>query len=210
MSALSHRQAWDIIADAWRDVHGRSPTYKEALYALAIAYLETGYGRVGQFGALADRGQYNWGALERGRNADGSCPPGTAPGSDVGSVCFYVYPSDRAAAAAFLRTLTTRHWPVIAAMRGSPEDVARAMRVPPPYYAGYADTEEGKVADYAGAIRARVAEIARQVPSTVPGGSWLPTLVVLGGLAAIGYGYVKTYGAPSWAPDFIQRIGARA
>lgn len=182
MAALSHLEAWQIVADAWRDEHGRSPSYKEALYTQAIALLETGYGRAGQFRAFSDRGLHNWGALERHRNADGSCPEGTAPGTDLGQVCFFVYPSDREAARAFIRTLTKKHWPTIAAMRGSPEDVARAMRVPPAYYGGYGGTEEDRVAAYAGAIRGSAAQIAQQVPSTVPGAAGL---LVAGALAAL-------------------------
>ncbi len=192
MAALSHLQAWSIVADAWRDEHGRSPTYNEALFTQAIASLETGYGRAGQFRALSDRGHYNWGALERSRNADGSCPPGTAPGTDVGQVCFFVYPSDREAARAFIRTLTKKHWPTIAAMRGSAEDVARAMRVPPAYYQGYAGTEADRVAAYAGAIRGRAAEISQQVPNSVAGTSGTGLVVVA--LAALAGAYFWTRG----------------
>lgn len=182
MAALSHLEAWQIVADAWRDEHGRSPTYNEALYTQAVALLETGYGRAGQFRALADRGLHNWGALERSRNADGSCPEGTVSGTDLGNVCFFVYPTDRAAARALIRTLTKKHWPTIEAMRGTPEDVARAMRVPPAYYAGYGGTEADRVASYAGAIRGSAAQIAQQVPSTVPGSGGL---LVAGALAAL-------------------------
>jgi hypothetical protein len=183
MAALSHLEAWQIVADAWRDEHGRSPTYKEALYTQAVALLETGYGRAGQFRALADRGLHNWGALERSRNADGSCPEGTAPGTDLGKVCFFVYPTDRAAARAFIRTLTKRHWPTIEAMRGTPEDVARAMRVPPAYYGGTSGTEADRVAAYAAAIRGGASQIASQVPSTVPGSTG--GLLVGGALAVL-------------------------
>lgn len=167
MAALSHGEAREILQTAWRLNHGRYPTETELLYTQAVALLETGYGRAGQFGALAARGQYNWGALERRRLADGTCPEGTAPGSDVGQVCFYVFDSDLHAATAFVRNLTKRHWPTVQAMQGSPEDVARAMRVSPAYYSGYPGTEESKVNFYATAIRNAIRRIGATPPSAV-------------------------------------------
>ena len=169
MAALSHAQVREIVRDAWRLVHGREPTENELLYSQAIALLETGYGRTGQFAAMAARGQFNWGALERRRLSDGSCPAGTAAGSDVGPVCFYVYESDTLAAAAFLRTLTKRHWPVVQAMQGSPEDVARAMRVPPAYYSGLSGSEQDRINAYASAIRNSIRRIGANAPT--PGGA---------------------------------------
>lgn len=182
---LSHLEAWQIVADAWRDEHGRSPTYNEALFTQAIALLETGYGRAGQFRALADRGQYNWGAMQRRPNADDSCPPGTAAGTDLRSVCFFVYPTDREAARAFIRTLTKKHWPTVAAMRGTADDLARAMRVPPAYYHGYSGTEEDRVAAYAGAIRGSAAAIAQHVPSSVPGAAGGIVVAALAALVGV-------------------------
>ena len=171
MAALSHSQARTIVRDAWRLVHDREPTDNELLYTQAIALLETGYGRIGQFAAMADRGQFNWGALERRRLPDGSCPRGTAPGTDVGQVCFYVYESDTLAAAAFIRTLTKRHWPVIQAMQGSAEDVARAMRVPPAYYSGLSGNEQDRINAYANAISNSIRRIGANVPTPNGGGT---------------------------------------
>ena len=192
MASLSHTQAARIIGDAWRRVHGRAPTLAERVYTQAIAYLETGYGRAAQFGPLADRGYYNWGALQTRAPVGGECPTGTVPGSDQGSVCFYVYRSDDAAAEAFIRTLTTRHWPVVAAMRGSPEDVARAMRVPPVYYVGTTGSNEDRIARYASAIRGAIGRIGERVPSGGAVASVLPWLLV----AAAGYGAYRYLGPP--------------
>ena len=172
MAAVSHAQAREIVRTAWRLNHEREPTEGELLYAQAIALLETGYGRIGQFGAMAARGQYNWGALEGRRRPDGSCPEGMVPGSDQGAVCFYAFDSDLHAATAFIRTLTKRHWPVVQAMQGSPEDVARAMRVPPAYYAGRSGTENDRVNAYAQGIRNKIREIGANVP-TPDGGAGL-------------------------------------
>ena len=151
---MTHAEAKEIVRRAWRRVHGREPSERELVYAQAIASLETGYGRTGQFAAMAARGKYNWGAMQRVPNADGSCPPGTEPGLDASRPrCFLVFDSDEEAAAAFLRLLTKRHWPVVSAMRGTPEDVATAMRVRPAYYEGLGGSEQNRIAYYANAIR---------------------------------------------------------
>ena len=151
---MTHAEAREIILRAWRRVHGRNPSERELVYAQAIASLETGYGRTGQFAAMAARGKYNWGALQRVPGADGSCPPGTEPGLDASRPrCFLVFDSDEEAAAEFLRLLTKRHWPVVSAMRGTPEDVATAMRVRPVYYEGLGGSEQDRITYYANAIR---------------------------------------------------------
>lgn len=198
-SPLSHAAAHAIVIDAWRQLWDRDPTEREVVYSMAVASLETGYGRIGQFGRLADQGGFNWGALETRRSADGSCPSGTMPGSDQGSVCFYVFPDDTAAAKAFLRTLTksfpTRAAAIVAAMNsGTPTDVARAMRTPPAYYAGVAATEEGKVAAYASAIQAQLNAItggglpAPDQPASGGGGaSNLPWVLAIGLVGAAAY-----------------------
>lgn len=181
---MTHAEAREIIRQAWRMVHGRAPTEAELTYAQAIALLETGYGRTGQFAAMAARGQYNWGALQR-RPGPGGCPPNTAPGNDQGSVCFYVYNTDVEAAAAYLRVLTKRHWPVVQAMRGSPEDVARAMRVPPPYYTGVSGGEQDRINAYANAIRNGIRRSGSAAPVPTSGsGSALPIVLALGAIGA--------------------------
>jgi len=158
MSTLSHAQASTILRTAFRTVVGRVPSSTELAMAQAVAWLETGYGRAGQFAAWADDGQYNWGALQKVPNSDGSCPSGTRPGSDAGNArCFYVYESDEDAAAAFLRTLvggsSARNQATLAALSsGDPDTLAEAMKTPPAYYEAPVDT-------YANAIRNALGEI---------------------------------------------------
>jgi hypothetical protein len=134
---MKHSEANQVIRSAFQKVVGRAPTDQEAAYCQAVAWLETFYGRGGQFAALFAKGLVNWGALERGRDASGSCPDGTASGQDVGGVCFYVFPSDADAAFAFLTVLLTGNrtpgkapvqQKMIDAMTGSPQDVAAAMK----------------------------------------------------------------------------------
>lgn len=193
-----------MTRQAWRDLYGQEPTDNQVLYAQAIAYLETGYGRAGQFGSLASQGLYNWGALETRRSADGSCPAGTAPGSDQGSVCFYVYDSDEKAAKAFLHTLTQTHWPgVISAMSGSPEDVATAMRQPPPYYAGLPNqTEAQKITAYANGIRNAIKAIGANAPTPnvlSPSSSTILTWLAVGGAVYGAWWWYQRHGLPSFA-----------
>lgn len=188
---MNHAQAREIILRAWQRVHGRAPSPSEAEIAQAIASLETGYGRAGQFAAMAARGQFNWGALERRADADGNCPDGFAKGTDQGKVCFYVFPSDEEAAVAFLKNLTAarssaafsqRTDGVLAAMAtGSSEAVARAMRTPSSvaYYAGNPGTEEQKVAFYSTAIQSHRDAIRRELgsPAPPPGPSPFPVVI---------------------------------
>jgi hypothetical protein len=160
-----HVNATPIVRDAWRKLWSREGTANEILYSQAIASFETGYGRLGQFAQFAKDGKFNWGAEQRKPNADGTCPANFVLGKDNGNVCFYYYPSDVDAAANFLRTLTKSSLRpgVVAAMAGTPEDVARAMRGPNPpqgaYYEGIKGTEEQKVQAYADGIRARAKTI---------------------------------------------------
>lgn len=190
MATLSHAEARSILDQAWRRVHGRAPTAGELAYTQAIALLETGYGRAGQFAKMAEQGQFNWGALEQRMPASGICPPGTAPGIDQGNVCFLVFPDDVSAAARFVQTLTRRHWPVLQVMSsGSPEDVARAMRSPPAYYTGPSGSEDTKVNYYASAIRNALSRIGTTVTE---GGLGLVPWAILGASAAgLGYWYYK-------------------
>ena len=190
---MTHAEAREIIRRAWRRVHGRDPSERELAYAQAIASLETGYGRTDQFAAMAARGQYNWGALQRRPNADGSCPPNTEPGMDAGNPrCFLVFGSDEEAAAQFLRLLTAGRWPgVVPAMRGTPEDVARAMRGPPAYYEGPSGSEEYKIAYYASAIRNHARAAGHDIESAsaaAPARPWVPIAVL--GLTALGAWYL--------------------
>lgn len=152
---MTHAEARRIVEAAFRGVHGRSPSPSEVTYIQAVAWLENQYGRAGQFARFAAQGTYNWGSLHA-RGSPPDCPPGSAPGFDQGNVCFQVFDSDEAAAAAFVRVLTKQRPSVLAAMRGTPEDVAHAMKA-----TGYYTAPEGA---YAAAIR----NAARTVGGTVP------------------------------------------
>jgi hypothetical protein len=134
---VKHAEANQIVKRAFQKIAGRAASDQEAAYCQAVAWLETMYGRGGQFATLFAKGTVNWGALETARPSSGVCPPGTSLGTDQGQVCFFVYPSDDAAAEAFLTTLLTANRtpgksPVqakmIQAMAGSPLDVASAMK----------------------------------------------------------------------------------
>lgn len=201
MSTLTNAQARQIIAQAWQLEHGTPPSQSQLDYTQAIALFETGYGRIGQFAKFADNGQFNWGALQRQRNADGSCPAGTTPGSDSGNPrCFLVFPSDLDAARRYIWELTKNpaHAKRVASTLfamdgGTPEDVAEAMKIAPAWY-------EAPIATYAAAIRNSLARIGSAVPvgttssNTIPSTSKLVPLLVGG---ALGYGawwFYKTYG----------------
>lgn len=204
---MLHSEARDVLKDAFRKVASRAPTDQELGYCQAVAWLETLYGRGGQFSKLVSQGVYNWGALETRKNADGSCPPGTAAGKDVGEVCFYAYPSDRDAALAFLSVLLTKRrspggpltQSIVDAMKGTPLDVATAMK---PIYGFSAPVEQ-----YAAAITNALASTSAPGGITdagvvfrtaaPPGGSqpsagapWYKRTPVLAGLAALGVGIV--------------------
>ncbi len=209
---MNDRDAAQIVTEAWRRVHGREPTALERTYAQAIARFETGYGRADQFGAMAEQGQFNWGAEQRRRGADGECPPGFASGIDQGQVCFFVFPTDVDAATAFVRTLTKTRWPTVPAMRGTPEDVATAMRTAPAYYAGVAGSEADKIRAYADGIRRNALAIAQSVPTpslsgtTSVAGRALPWLVGLGLLGGAGYLYSREYGTPRALTDALSSV----
>lgn len=151
---VSHDEGREILRRAWQLEFDRSPEGRELPNVQAVAWLETGYGRAGQFAEMARRGQYNWGALQRQRLVGGACPVGTAPGFDAGNArCFVVYASDLDAARAFVHALAAnpsypaRSAAVRRALRdGNADDVAAAMKTAPAYY-------EAPQADYARAIR---------------------------------------------------------
>lgn len=145
---MLHSEAAQAIRSVFPKAVGRAPTDLEASYCQAVAWLETFYGRGGQFAKLFSEGHVNWGALERSKNADGSCPDGTMLGSDVGTVCFFVYPDDLAAATAFVALLMTGSrspgkppiQAIVDAMTGSPTDVAQAMKDGPYKYSAPVDS----------------------------------------------------------------------
>ena len=175
--SLSHAQARSILASAFQSVMGRSASISELSYSQAIAWLENGYGRAGQFAAMAADGDYNWGSLHA-RGSPPDCPAGSRAGSDQGQVCFQVYPTDEQAAAAFLRVLVRNRPSVLAAMSGSPEDVAHAMKV-----SGYYTAPEST---YAAAIRSAV-----KATGGTTGSSSSSSLVLLALAGAAYYAYSR-------------------
>lgn len=176
--ALSHLQAKAILHDAWLTVFGRPPSASELAYTQAIAWLENQYGRAGQFAAMASAGQFNWGSLHA-KGTPPDCPAGSAPGADQGSVCFLVFPNDDQAAQAFIRTLAKNRPTVLAAMSGTPENVAHAMKA-----TGYYTAPEGT---YANAIRSALAATSGIVPAGAAAGAGVGSLVLLGGAAYLAY-----------------------
>jgi hypothetical protein len=179
-----HVGAAQVIREAFKLVHGRWPTEAERAVAQAVAHLETGYGRLGQFSGWPSRGLYNWGNVETRPNADGSCNSGWALGQDPGgphgpndnNVCFRVHPSDEEAAAGYLRVLSDpnygsagirqRNAATLAALAtGDPYAVASAMRNGGGPAAAYYTAPE---AGYAAGVASRLKQIDAQVPRVEP------------------------------------------
>jgi len=168
VTPLSHSQAAQIVRDEWRKIWNREATKLETLYTLAIAHLETGYGRIGQFAKMADEGIFNWANGEIPLPANGTCPSGYTAGVDNGkNVCFRTFHSDNEAANYLIRLLTKKHWPVIQAIadEGTPEAVAHAMKAPPAYYSAPEST-------YAAGLKSRITLIgnglAKELESPKP------------------------------------------
>ena len=183
MADLTNAQARAILTSAFRTTMGRTPSSSELSYCQAVAFLENRYGRAGQFAAMAADGDYNWGSLHA-RGSPPDCPAGSRAGSDQGQVCFQVYPTDEQAAAAFLRVLVRNRPSVLAAMSGSPEDVAHAMKS-----TGYYAAPE---ATYAAAIRS-----ALKITGGTFGGSSSSNLLLvalaIGGAIAYSEGYLRRF-----------------
>jgi hypothetical protein len=159
----THTQAYAIIRDEWPAVFDRLPTNNEILFTQAVAYLETGYGRIGQHGKLAAQGLYNWANIEKQAVPGEDPPEGWAAGIDSAqNVWFQVFPSDNLAARALIRTLMKRHWPTLqaAADPATPEAFAHAMKAPPAYYSAPEDK-------YAAAIRNSLAAIKNETGKTI-------------------------------------------
>lgn len=137
---MNERQAAQIVKDEWFKIFGREPSNLETIFMMGVARLETGYGRLGQHGKLAEKGMYNWANIEKAQSSfpNGECPNGWASGKDwaeqtggTSPVCFQVFNSDNEAANALIRNLTKRHWPVLKAINddGTAESVAHAMKI---------------------------------------------------------------------------------
>lgn len=199
MSALSDKDANSIIRQAWKDVHGREPTDKEALFSQAIARLETGYGRIGQHGTLAEQGYYNWGNLEK-KPLGSRVPEEYQEGYDNGKkVWFRVFPSDLEAAKAMIATLTKRHWPVVEAMKGAAKDVAKAMKVAPAYYEASEDSYANALEGAANHIRTKLNKEEPTLPAMVVSKGianakethWIPKALLGVGMLSAGFYWYK-------------------
>jgi hypothetical protein len=129
---MSHSVALAIVRDSLRRITGAEPSDASVHGAASVGWLETRYGRSGQFGKLAAQGQFNWGAVERAKLHDGSCPEGYVPGTDVGHVCFRVWPTDDAAADDYIKILINSHVPLDQGARAQAAAMRRAG-----YYGGF-------------------------------------------------------------------------
>lgn len=187
MSILTDKQARDILVDAWRQVWNREPTEKEVLYTLAVARLETGYGRIGQHGKLAEQGMYNWANVEKAPTGN-VVPSGWAEGVDSGrKVWFRVYPSDLEAAKGLVQNLTKRHWPTIEAMKGSAKDVAHAMKVSPAYYEAPEEKYAAAIESGAHHIQSKLGTVEPALPASLPVAQKPKSKTILPIAAAVGF-----------------------
>jgi len=160
--------ALGVIDRAWQQVHGRSPTAPERLFAAAMARGESHYGK--GYGAAK-----NWGSI----HAKGAppCAPGSIPWTDTNAkgepypTCMRSYATDEDGAADLIRQITTKRpgtWTKIQQARPLPEiaEVLRAER----YY-------EAPAATYAKMLRNNLNVILKSadladpfVGSAAPGG----------------------------------------
>lgn len=129
---MKHSEALAIVRDSIRRVYGIEPSDAMVHGAASVAFLETKYGRTGQFGKLAAKGMFNWGAHETSRNADGSCKPGTTGGTDVGNVCYYVFDNDDDAADDYIKILKKTGIPLDQGAHAQSAAMRKAG-----YYGGY-------------------------------------------------------------------------
>jgi len=200
MSALSHTQAAQIVKQEWERIYGRPSTSLETLFMMAIGWLETHYGRAGQFASWPEQGFYNWGNLTANKTSDGMCPVGSKSGGDTYdgkpvTACFRVFGSDAEAANAMIRNLTKRHWPVAQAIadEGTAEAVAHAMKVSPAYYTA---PESQYVTGIKNAASAIGKELKTTTQETVKKGVDTATShpgLILGAIAVLGVGGFAAY-----------------
>lgn len=149
---------------------GREPSDQEVAQAAAVGWFETRYGRAaGQFARFAEQGLFNWGAVERGMSG-GTCPDGYEPGTDVGGVCFRVWPTDDQAADDYIATLVKNGVPLDQGAYAQAAAMRRAGYYQGFHYApGYnealasdprgiyhddpAEADQANIAAYAGALQ---------------------------------------------------------
>jgi hypothetical protein len=113
------------MAQAFRNVMGREATPTELQYAQAVAWLETNYGQ-GWKGAMV--GSNNWGAVQCGKTATGTCiqyQDSRADGTKY-SVGFRAYPSAVAGAEDVVRHVFQKRPKTASALASSTPSAYRA------------------------------------------------------------------------------------
>lgn len=185
---MTHAEARRIIIEAWRRVHGRAPTWRQAQLAQGWALGESHYGRGWREPCAGSR---NWGAVQRGRPP---CPAGTceytdtSPQPDGTSVpyqaCFRMYSSDVEGAEHMIRVMRR----AIVEAR-TPAELARRL-YEQGYYEGWGTTPEARVR----AATRRIEDLTRRVAKALgepwsgdaprSSTSWLP-LALAGSAAAL-------------------------
>jgi hypothetical protein len=152
---MNAADAAPIMAQAFALEVGREPSRVELDGLLAVARLETHFGSA--WDTEAGAASHNWGAIQAGRNRDGSCPVGsfghgdthpTATGDRAYTACFRSYPSDVDGARDVVRTVR-RTAAVAAALRaGDVLQLSRAM-YRAGYYEGHGATPAERIAGHA-------------------------------------------------------------
>jgi len=174
-TTLTHRQARDILVQAWLATTGRNATLPELQIAQAIGRFEGRYGAKGN----------NWGGVQC-KNLP-PCPAGCWEYTDSHADgkkyqgCLRIYPTPEAGASGMLGELLRRPAVAEAMKRGDSYATAKAMRE-----SHYHETAIDK---YASAIQSNAADIASKLgePLAVKGsgGSGNGGLIV-GGLVLVG------------------------
>ncbi len=125
---MSSAESWALntVAQAFGQVHQRSPELSEGLFIAALCRLESNYGRA--YGEAK-----NWGSVHAGKPP---CGPGSVLWTDKDAqgnsypICMKAYPSDVEGAADVVRLLTTRRpavWKLIRERRPL-EEIAAKLR----------------------------------------------------------------------------------
>jgi hypothetical protein len=154
-------EAFNIIVEAYKQLHGDVPNDRQVTIIAGIAHHETGFGMFKPF-----PGTFNWGAVQckAVQDSQGNCPPGchpafdTSPKDDGTSVkygaCFKVYDDDVAGARDLIANLTkgARQKAVAPALEaGDIWGVAVGM-YKTKYYEGFGKTPYDRIKSYAKAI----------------------------------------------------------
>jgi len=161
---MDHKQARQIIIEAFVAVFGRVPTQYEAQAAQGIAWLETRYGTAWLGAGVGSR---NWGAVTRSKppcdTATSFLYTDSAPQGDgtnkTYSVCFKKYLTDELAAADLINiAFGSRFKPkgaLAPATAGDLYGVSAALRAQS-YYLGFGATRTEQIANHYKALSAAV------------------------------------------------------